>query len=172
MPAAHYWPFIILLYPPSALFGLTRQLIAEIGMGNGYELLYALCNGQAAEMCDAVLRDDIVHIVLARRADCAGRENGLYFADGAALCGGGKGNKALAATGLACAAYKIDLSAGTGEMPRADALRADLPPKVDLYGSIDRDNVVVAGDKVSVVDVVQRQYFHRRVIVDIIVYTL
>ena len=120
-------------------------------------------------MRHAILGDDIVHVVLARRAHRPGRECGLDLADRASLCRRGEGDKALAALRLGRAADIIDLPAGAGHVLCADALGTDLPPEVDLQRCVDRDHVVVPADDVRVVDIVHRHQRDGRVVVDIII---
>lgn len=81
------------------LFGLKGQLVAEVGMRDGDELAGTLTEAAAAQVRHAVLGDNIIDIVLARRDDGARRENGLDLADRAALGRGGEGDEALAAAG-------------------------------------------------------------------------
>ena len=85
----------------AALFGLKGQLVAEVGMRDGDELAGTLTEAAAAQVRHAVLGDNIIDVVLARRDDGARREDGLDLADRAALGRGGEGNEALAAAGLA-----------------------------------------------------------------------
>ena len=80
----------------AALFGFKGQLVAEIGVSDSYKLLCSLAEASAAQVGNAVLGDDVVDIVLAGGADCAGGENGLYLAEGAALCGAGEDNCRIA----------------------------------------------------------------------------
>ena len=68
-----------------AALGLEGQLVAEVGVRDGNEVLHALAERQAAKLRDAVLRDDIVHVVLAGGAQRTGGEDGLDLAYGAAL---------------------------------------------------------------------------------------
>ena len=81
-------------------------------MRDGDELAGTLTEAAAAQVRHAVLGDDVVDIVLARRDDGARREDGLDLADRAALGRGGEGDEALAAAGLAGAADVVDLAAG------------------------------------------------------------
>ena len=56
----------------AALFGLEGQLVAEVGVRDGDQLAGTLAKAAAAQMRHAVLGDDVVDIVLARRDDGAG----------------------------------------------------------------------------------------------------
>ena len=156
----------------AALFGLEGQLVAEVGVRNGDQLAGTLAEAAAAQMRHAVLGDDVVHIVLARRDDGARGEDGLDLADRAALGRGREGDEALTAAGLAGAADIVDLAAGAGHVLRADRLGADLAEEVDLDRRVDGDHVVVLADDVRVVDVFDRQDLDGRVIVDIIINAL
>ena len=51
-----------------------------------------LLRGIALVLCNTVLGNNMVNIVLAGGADGTGGKNGAYLADGAALGSGGKGN--------------------------------------------------------------------------------
>ena len=64
------------------------------------ELTGAGCEALPAQMRDAVLGDDVVHVVFTRGADRAGREARADLAY-RALGGRCKGDEALAAAGLA-----------------------------------------------------------------------
>lgn len=77
--------------------GFFDEVITEVRMCDGDELLCPLRKRPAAKARNAVLGDYAVNVVLACGADPAGGEYGLYLADGAALRGGGKGDKALTA---------------------------------------------------------------------------
>ena len=80
----------------AALFGLEGQLVAEVGVRDGDQLAGTLAKAAAAQMRHAVLGDDVVDIVLARRDDGARCEDGLDLADRAALGRGREGDEALA----------------------------------------------------------------------------
>ena len=138
-------------------------------MRDGDELARTACQALTAQVRHAVLGDDVVDVVLARRADGAGRERGLDLADRAALGGGGKGDEALAALRLRRAAHIVDLAAGAGHVLRADALGADLAPEVDLQRGVDGDHVVVPADDRRVVHIVHREDGDAGVIVDIVI---
>ena len=141
-------------------------------MRDGDELAGTLTEAAAAQVRHAVLGDNIIDVVLARRDDGARREDGLDLADRAALGRGGEGNEALAAAGLAGAADVVDLAAGAGHMLRADRLGTDLTEEVDLDRRVDGDHVVVLADDIRVVDIVDRQDLDGRVVVDEIIDTL
>ena len=67
-------PFYTLnLYYKAALFGLEAQFVAEVGVCNGDEGLYSLIHRTAAELCNTILGDDMVNIVLAGGNYTAGR---------------------------------------------------------------------------------------------------
>lgn len=153
----------------ASLFGFEGELVTEIGVCYRYELLRPLTEAAASEMGNAVLGDDIIDIVLAGGADGTRGQDGLYLAYGAALCGGGKCNKALAALGLAGSSYIVYLTAGAGHMLCADAFGTDLTEEVDLKCRIDGYHIVVLADDIGVVDILNREYLDRRIIVDIIV---
>ena len=138
-------------------------------MGDGDELPGPAGQGLAPQMGHAVFGDDVVHVVLAGGDHRAGGQDGLDLADGAVLGGGGEGDEALAALGLAGAADVVHLAAGAGHVPGAHALRADLAPQVHLQGGVDGDHVVVAADDVGVVHIVHRQDGDAGVVVDIII---
>ena len=122
-------------------------------------------------MRDAVLGDDVVHVVFTRGADRAGRKARADLAY-RALGGRCKGDEALAALRLASAADVVDLTAGAGHMLRADRLGADLTEEVDLDGGVYGYHIVILTDDRRVVDVVDGQDGDGGVIVDIVVYPL
>ena len=141
-------------------------------MCDGDKLLCSLTEASAAQVGDAVLGDNVVNIVLTCGADCARSEDGLDLAYRAALCGGGEGDEALAALGLACASDIVDLAARAGHMLGTDRLCADLAEEVDLESRIDGDHIVILADDGRVVYIVNRQHLDAGVIVYVIVNTL
>ena len=153
----------------TAFFRFERQFVAEVGVRDGDELAGTGAEALAAQMRNAVLGNDVVHIVLAGCDDSAGCQNGLDLADRAALGRGRERDEALAALGLACAAHIVDLAAGAGHVLRTDRFRAHLSEQIDLQRRIDGDHIVVLADDVRVVDVVHRQDLKAGVVVDIII---
>ena len=76
---------LVVLNHDAPLFGLKAQLIPEVRVGNGDQLAGPLAQALAPQVGNAILGDNIVHIVLAGGADGAGGEDGLDLADGAPL---------------------------------------------------------------------------------------
>ena len=95
----------------AALFCFEGELVAEVGVGDGNQLLGAFTQTVSPQVCNAVLGDDEVYIVLGGGDDGTGGEDGLDLGDGVILCGGGEGDEAFAALGLAGAADKVHLTA-------------------------------------------------------------
>lgn len=74
--------------------GFKEQFIPEIGMGNGNQSLGTLRERSAAQLGNAIFRNDHIHFVPARSHTGTGRQEGFDLADSSSLGRGWERNKA------------------------------------------------------------------------------
>ena len=138
-------------------------------MGDGDEALGPLPKGLPLQVGDAVLGDDVVHIVPGGRYRRAMGEEGHDAGHLAAGSGGGHGDDRLAARAHAGAAHEIHLAAHPAELPEPDGLGAHLAHEVHFDAGVDGNHLVVLHDHHGVVHVIHRVELHQRVVVHEIV---
>lgn len=85
------------------------------------------------------------------------------------LCGGSKGDEALAALRMGCTSYEVKLSTGTRDMLASYGLGADLSVKVDFYGSINGHEIVQLTNNVRIIYVIHWEQLNRRIVINVVV---
>lgn len=136
---------------PAPDFLLLRgfdQVIAEIRMGDFDQGFSPLPGAPAFHVGDTIFSNDHVRSSSGIGDNSPGSEDRLDFRSQTAIfllhCGGHT-YEALSTLGLVCTFNEVQLSAGTAQMPGANALRTNLAVKVYLYAGIDGNEVIDLG---------------------------
>ena len=137
--------FLIAGYP--VVFAhFTQQLIAEIGVGDLYQLQCPFADTFTAQRGYTPFGDHVVHVAARGHHTAAFGDEGDDLGLGAVFRGRRQGDDGFAALAHGRAADEIDLTADAAVEAITKRIGDDLPGQVHLDGAVDRDHVVVARD--------------------------
>ena len=144
--------------PDALLFGVGDQLVPELGVGDGDELLRPLPGAAAHQVHAAVFGDDVVGQTPGIGDDIAGSQQRVDAGHHLPLLVGKRGrqtDEGLAALGHGGALQEVQLAAGAADLPGAGALGAYLAVQVHGDAVVDGHKVVLlahVGGVVAVAD--------------------
>ena len=128
--------------PQTHLLCVLDQLVAELGMCDGDDLLGTLPGVQTLQVDHAVLGDQVLNGGTGVGADGAvgqgGDDAGLQLAV-LALHGGGQADEGLTALGQVSAHDEVQLTAGAGDVLDAGGLGVHLAEQVQVDDVVDGD---------------------------------
>ena len=131
--------------PDALLFGVGDQLVPELGVGDGDELLRPLPGAAAHQVHAAVFGDDVVGQTPGIGDDIAGSQQRVDAGHHLPLLVGKRGrqtDEGLAALGHGGALQEVQLAAGAADLPGAGALGAYLAVQVHGDAVVDGHKVV------------------------------
>ena len=148
---------------------LLPQGVPEIGVSDFNEGFRPLAEGFAPKLGDAVLGDDVVDIIAGGGHRRAGVQEGDDLGDLALAGGGGHGHDGPAALAHIGPPDKVNLATHPGDLPQAHGGGDHLPHQVNLHAGVDGDQVVILGNDIGIVDILDRVHGHGGVVVHVVV---
>ena len=150
------------------IFGLVKQHIAKVGMGDGDQGNGPLLNRLSKQIHRAVLGHHVLHLT-------ARHHHGTlvqHWHDPTflvAVSGGGEHQDRFAALGHGGATKEIYDSGNPGEIVVGQGIGGHLAGQIDLLADIHGHHFVVLGNDPGVIDIFGRVEFHRRIVVQKVV---